>query len=106
MKKNAVAKSTPVETFHSNTNEDEFTVHTVQDTEPILDENKRAFNDYGDLLTPGKSGEGLRVASIPLTVWTQWMRETNGDIQKDPELMKKYLNDPDNKYFRTTPTRV
>ena len=106
MKKNAVAKSTPVETFHSNANEDEFTVHTVQDTEPILDENKRAFNDYGDLLTPGKSGEGLRVASIPLTVWTQWMRETNGDIQKDPELMKKYLNDPDNKYFRTTPTRV
>ena len=106
MKKNAVAKSTPVETFHSNANEDEFTVHTVQDTEPILDENKRAFNDYGDLLTPGKSGEGVRVASIPLTVWTQWMRETNGDIQKDPELMKKYLNDPDNKYFRTTPTRV
>jgi len=106
MKKNAVAKSTPVETFHSNTNEDEFTVHTVQDTEPILDENKRAFNDYGDLLTPGKSGEGLRVASIPLTVWTQWMRETNGAIQKDPKLMKKYLNDPDNKYFRTTPTRV
>jgi len=106
MKKNAVAKSTPVETFHSNANEDEFTVHTVQDTEPILDENKRAFNDYGDLLTPGKSGEGLRVASIPLTVWTQWMRETNGAIQKDPELMKKYLNDPDNKYFRTTPTRV
>ena len=106
MKKNAVAKSTPVETFHSNANEDEFTVHTVQDTEPILDENKRAFNDYGDLLTPGKSGEGLRVASIPLTVWTQWMRETNGDIQKDPKLMKKYLNDPDNKYFRTTPTRV
>ena len=106
MKKNAVAKSTPVETFHSNANEDEFTVHTVQDTEPILDENKRAFNDYGDLLTPGKSGEGLRVASIPLTVWTQWMRETNGAIQKDPKLMKKYLNDPDNKYFRTTPTRV
>ncbi len=106
MKKNSVAKSTPVETFHSNANEDEFTVHTVQDTEPILDENKRAFNDYGDLLTPGKSGEGLRVASIPLTVWTQWMRETNGAIQKDPKLMKKYLNDPDNKYFRTTPTRV
>jgi len=106
MKKNAVAKSTPVETFHSNANEDEFTVHTVQDTEPILDENKRAFNDYGDLLTPGKSGEGVRVASIPLTVWTQWMRETNGAIQKDPKLMKKYLNDPDNKYFRTTPTRV
>ena len=106
MKKNAVERSTPVDTFHSNANEDEFTINTVQDVEPILDENKRNFNDYGDLLTPGKSGEGVRVASIPFAVWTQWMRETNGAIEKDHKLMKKYLHDPDNKYFRTTPTRV
>ena len=33
------------------------------------------------------------------------MKETNGMIQKDSNLLKKYLNDPDNKYFRTTPTR-
>ena len=106
MKKNAVVQSTPVDTFHSNTSEDEFTINTYQDTRPIVDENKRAYNDYGDLLTKGKSGEGVRVASIPFAVWTQWVRETNGAIQKDPKLMKKYLNDPDNKYFRTTPTRV
>ena len=48
----------------------------------------------------------MRVASIPLNVWTRWMKETNGEIEKDHKLMKKYLNDPDNKYFRTTPTRV
>jgi len=34
------------------------------------------------------------------------MKETNGAIEKDSNLMKKYLNDPDNKYFRTTPTRI
>ena len=93
-------------TFHSNADETEFTINTYQDCEPILEENKAAFNNYGDLLTPGKTGEGVRVASIPLNVWEQWKKDTNGEIEKDHNLMKKYLNDPDNKYFRTTPTRV
>ena len=106
MIKNAVAKSTPVDTFHSNADETEFTINTYQDVEPILEENKKAFNNDGDKLTPGKAGEGVRVASIPLNVWNQWIKETNGEIQKDHNLMKKYLNDPANKYFRTTPTRV
>ena len=97
---------TPVDTFHSNADETEFTINTRQDVEPILEENKQAYNNYGDLLTPGKAGEGVRVASIPLTVWTQWMKETNGEMQRDHNLMKRYLNDPDNKYLRTTPTRV
>ena len=59
---------TPVDTFHSNADETEFTINTYQDCEPILEENKKAYNNYGDLLTPGKAGEGVRVASIPLTV--------------------------------------
>ena len=115
MKKNALAQSTPVETFHSNTDETEFTINTYQDCEPILDENKKAYNNYGDLLTKGKTGEGVRVASIPLNVWNQWREETkvpNGEggwmymVQQDPKVLAKYLNDPDNKYLRTTPTRV
>ena len=95
-----------IDTFHSNADETEFTINTYQDVEPILEENKRDLNEYGSLLNSGKTGEGVRVASIPLNVWQQWMKETNGEIQKDHNLMKKYLNDPDNKYFRTTPTRV
>ena len=115
MKKNAVAQSTPVETFHSNTSEDEFTINTYQDARPIVDENTRVRNDYGDLLTPGKTGEGVRVASIPFNVWNQWKEETKVPdgkggwmymVQQDPKVLAKYLNDPDNKYLRTTPTRV
>ena len=106
MKKDPVLASTPVDTFHSNADETEFTINTYQDCEPILEENKKAYNNYGDLLTPGKAGEGVRVASIPLTVWTQWMKETNGEIQRDHNLMKRYLNDSDNKFLRTTPTRI
>ena len=93
-------------TFHSNADETEFTINTYQDCEPILEENKAAYNNYGDLLTPGKAGEGVRVASIPLNVWEQWKKDTNGEIEKDHNLMKKYLNDPDNKYFRTAPTKL
>ena len=93
-------------TFHSNADETEFTINTYQDGERIIEENKKSYNAYGDLLTPGKSGEGVRVASIPLNVWNKWMKETNGEIQRDHNLMKRYLNDPDNKYLRTTPTRI
>ena len=81
-------------------------VNTYQDCEPILEENKKSYNNYGDKLPSGKSGDGLRVASIPLNVWQKWKKETNGEIERDSNLLKKYLNDPDNKYFRTTPTRV
>ena len=97
---------TPVDTFHSNADETEFTINTRQDVEPILEENKQAYNNYGDKLTPGKAGEGVRVASIPTNIWNQWMKETNGEIQRDHNLMKRYLNDPDNKFLRTTPTRI
>ena len=97
---------TPVDTFHSNADETEFTINTRQDCEPILEENKAAYNNYGDKLTPGKAGDGVRVASIPLNVWQKWIKETGGEILKDHNLMKRYLNDPDNKYFRTTPTRI
>ena len=80
---------TPVDTFHSNADETEFTINTRQDVEPILEENKQAYNNYGDLLTPGKAGEGVRVASIPTNIWNQWMKETNGEIQRDHNLMKR-----------------
>ena len=96
----------PITTFHSTADEKEFTINTYQDCSPILEENKKSYNHYGDKLTPGKAGEGVRVASIPLNVWEQWKKDTNGEIEKNHNLMKKYLNDPDNKYFRTTPTRV
>ena len=28
------------------------------------------------------------------------------NIEKDPKLLAKYLNDPDNKYFKTAPTKL
>ena len=82
------------------------TIDTYQDVQAIIDQNKRNLINYGDKLTFGKASKEHVAASIPLNVWEAWCKETNGDIEKNPKLLAKYLNDPDNKYFRTTPTRI
>ena len=82
------------------------TITTHQDATDILSSNKEHLKDYGDKLTFGKQQHGMRVASIPVGIWEKWMTETNGAIEKDHNLMKKYLNDPDNAFLRTTPTRL
>jgi hypothetical protein len=88
---------------------------THQDLEPTIEQNKLMQKEYGDKLTPGKQTHGHRVASIPFNIWEQWMEETKVPdgkggwiymVQQDPKVLAKYLNDPDNKFFRTTPTRV
>jgi hypothetical protein len=45
-----------------------------------------------------KWGEMARVASIPLSVYYDLKRK---GIVDDPKAMKKWLNDPDNRAFRT-----
>ena len=82
----------------------EFTLTKVQDTAPVLDNNKKEFNSGINNSTDGMFGR--KVASIPLVVWQNWMKETNGAVRSDPVLLAKYLNDPDNKYFKTHNSRV
>ena len=92
--------------MHFDDVDDKVTFNTVEDAQPVVDANKRKFNDYGDKLTPGKRGEWHHAAKIPATVWEQWIRDTNGAIAKDSKLLAKYLNDPDNKYFKVSPTNI
>jgi hypothetical protein len=47
---------------------DKFTINTVQDAEPIVEANKRRYNDYGDKLSVGKRGEWHHAASVPFNV--------------------------------------
>ncbi len=82
------------------------TIDTYQDVQSIIDNNKLSLNNYGDKLTFGKASKEHVAASIPLNIWEIWCKETGGAINKDPKLLAKYLNDPDNKFLRTTPTRI
>jgi hypothetical protein len=92
--------------MHFDEVDDTITFNTVQDVGPMLDENKKKMNAYGDKLSLGKRGEWHHTASIPITVWEQWMKDTNGAIEKDTKLLAAYLNNPDYKYFKVAPTNL
>ena len=76
-----------------------FHITKWQDVEPLLKINKQEYNS--GVNDPGRTPLGRKVASVPITIWENWMKASNGKIQHDPKLLAKYLNDPDNKYFRT-----
>jgi hypothetical protein len=84
-------------TYHDD--RDAFSIETVQNVDDVLDENKR---DYNDAQT-GWKGDMHKVASIPLSLY--WELKMQGIID-DQTALKRWLNDPDNKYFRTKPGRV
>ena len=86
--------------------EEDGTVHITkyQNVDPILQINKEEYHTGANDGTT--SALGRKVASIPVVVWRNWMKETNGAVEKDPVLLAKYLNDPDNKFLRTHNSRI
>lgn len=72
----------------------EFVIETEQKI-AVDDANTRARNAT-DKRT--KWGDMSRVASIPLSVYYELKRR---GITNDPKAMKRWLNDPDNRAFRT-----
>ena len=67
----------------------------MQDVTSIANVNKRS---YADIDSKAKYGDLARVASIPLSVYYDLKRR---GIADDPAALKKWLNDPDNRAFRT-----
>jgi len=108
MSKKGVIQQTPERRIDMHFDEVDNTIlfNTVQNATPVLEENKRRMNAYGDKLTMGKRGEWHHAASIPITIWERWMKETNGAIEKDSKLLARYVNDPDFKYFKVAPTNI
>lgn len=83
-----------------------FNVLRTQDVAAIIDKNKADQNDptFRDGFT--ESGDMKHVARIPLVVLEQWAKKHG--IQKREiygakmtEVIRKELNDPDNKFLRT-----
>ncbi len=81
--------------WHYDEETDKATIETRQDVSAIIEENK---NEYAQIDERARWGEWTRVASIPMSVYFQLKREGKLD---DDAYMKRWLNDPDNKYFRT-----
>lgn len=77
---------------------DEATIVAEQDVSDVIEANKRVYND-----ATTKTGEWARVASIPMVVYMDLKKK---GIIDDQVAMKRWLNDPDNKYFRTRPGTI
>jgi len=87
-------------TWHYNDATDEATIQTQQDVTDVIEENKNEFNQIDER---AKWGELTKVASIPLSLYYQLKAEGKLD---DQAYMKRWLNDPDNRHFRTRPGEV
>lgn len=91
-------------TFHYDSDGDRTTVQTVQDVEPILENNKRL-----QTLNDGYNADRTmkRIASIPLVVVQQWMQEDGVNWLALPKAekavyLRRKLNDPQWRYLRTS----
>lgn len=73
-----------------------------QDASDILEINKAEYNSV-DERARHKSEAFNRVARLPLVVFADLERR---GITKDPKAFKKWLDEPDNRHFRTRPGRL
>lgn len=73
----------------------------VQDVTEILDANKAEYNMHDE--RSRWNHEGTKVASIPLVVWEELKRKGIADDQK---ALLRWLDDPDNRAFRTRPGKL
>lgn len=79
--------------FHYSAADDEFVIQTKQDTSNIIEANKFAMNN-----TPKRWNDMDRIASIPVSIYFDLKKK---GIVDDPKAFKKWLSDPDNRFFRT-----
>jgi hypothetical protein len=84
--------------FHADEDGKGFTIQTQQRMDEIREANLAAYKE-----APTKWGDGQRVASIPLTIWARLKRD---GVLDDQKAFRKWLNDPDNRVFRTRPGTV
>ena len=87
-----------VTSFEYDADKDEAIIRKEQDVSAIIEANKQEFNS-----APERWGEWTKVGSIPLSVYYELERQ---GITQDQKAMAKWLNDPDNRYFRTRPGTI
>ena len=90
--------------FHHDDMTDISTVQTIQDVEPILDNNKR-LQTFNDGYSPSRDMK--RIASIPMVIAERWIKEDGYNWMALPKkeksvYLRKKLNDPDYRFLRTS----
>lgn len=89
--------------FHYDAVTEECTVETKRDLQHVIDDNKVIFNEFDERARWRGDGGQNRVASIPDFIWYDLVKR---GITRDKKAFRKWLNDPDNRAWRTRPGRV
>lgn len=76
----------------------EMVIQTRQEMGEIFESNKLDINN-----AESRWGDGKCVARLPLTIWADLKKKGVIDDQK---ALRRFLNDPDNRVFRTFPGRI
>ena len=87
--------------WHYDADKDEAVIETIFDTSNLVETNKAMFNAVDERAS--WKGDLHLVASIPMELFMKWKSEGKLD---DQAFLKKWLNDPDNRLFRTRPGEV
>jgi hypothetical protein len=90
--------------FHPDADGDKYVIEEKQDAEDIVEANRHLYNQFDE--RANWKGDMHRVASIPLSVF---MGAYKRGLFRGAKLSKEdsaFLNDPDNRAFRTRPGRV
>ena len=88
------------EYFHYDEVNDRAYLSSEQDVTDIVEENKRTLNEATSL---HRWGDGKLVARIPMQLYADLQRR---GITKNKAAFKRWLNDPDNRFFRVFPGKV
>jgi hypothetical protein len=93
------------EYLHYDESDDHFAVELVSDVEPDIERNKALYAE-GDGF--GATREWKRVASFPPIIREITTRIWGADpfASGNEELLRRLLNDPDLRHFRTAPGRI
>jgi hypothetical protein len=94
------------EKYHYDELSDTLRVQRVEDVTPVIEANKRAFNEAS---RTHKDEVFNHKASVPMSAIEQYC-QTHGikwaDFWADTNKQKQFLNDPENRFFLTRPGKV
>lgn len=101
-----VDKSTGKETWLHDNVDGGFTVEQKQHVKQVIENAKAKANEYerGSLIG-NTQRHWQQVAEIPSSIYLE-LRQRFGDPRDNPKDWKKWLNDYNNRYFRTSGGRV
>lgn len=89
-------------TFHWDSTTGKFTIEEKQDVEPVIELAKESYNAFDER---ARWGDDLliHVGFLPPVIYADLQKR---GILDDPERLRAWLNDRDNRAFRTRPGRL